>query len=70
MVGHLHPLIIRPVRMTVWMAGRFTSFNALWAQRGLLRLGRINVERDGLEDFNFSKDQTGSGGNIRGEMVH
>lgn len=43
------------------MAGRFTSFDALWAQRGLLRLGRINVERDGLEDFNFSRITMGAG---------
>ncbi len=28
MAGHLHPLIIRLVMETVWMAGDFTNFDA------------------------------------------
>ena len=35
MAGHLHPLIIRLVLETVWMAGDSTSFDTSFLRHGL-----------------------------------
>ena len=64
LVGHPHPLIIRPVKVeTVWTGGHFMSFDAplrlAWAMENALHLfatlGNTIVEQVGMDDGDFFK---------------